>query len=91
MLYLDPENRLLLGRERAAELAADYQHAQRHDSRLSRFALRSPRLAGLPVSWRAVARRVSIGGMAAPCSRLVCSCRRSSAQDRPAPAPHRAR
>jgi hypothetical protein len=62
MLYLDPENRLLLGRERAAQLAADYQHAQRHESRVPRFALRTPRLACLRVSWRAVARLVSIGG-----------------------------
>jgi hypothetical protein len=62
MLYLDAENRSLLGRERAAQLAADYQHAQRHESRVSRFALRCPHLACLRVSWRAMARLVRIGG-----------------------------
>ena len=30
MLYLDGENRLRLGRERAAQLAAEYRRAQRH-------------------------------------------------------------
>jgi pimeloyl-ACP methyl ester carboxylesterase len=65
MLYLDTENRIRLGRERAAQLATDYRQAQRGPHRTSQLSLLRPhlaRLACLPSSWLTVARRLGLGG-----------------------------
>ena len=66
MLYLDAENRCRLGHERAAQLAVDYQQAQRAPERPPRFALLRLRPARLaPSPWRAIARRARLGGTSA--------------------------
>ena len=64
--HLGCAHRSRLGHERAAQLAADYQQAQRVPERPTRFALLRPRLARLaPSPWRAIARRASVGGTSA--------------------------